>query len=284
MDIIEAIKYFLIGIVQGITEVLPISSSGHVEIMKHLFNVGLSSDDAESIMFLILVNTGSLLTFVLIYFKRLKEMIVDFLVFTFKPEKRDETRENFIFLSKILVACIPAGVVGLALNNTIDNALINYDLLIVGVGLLFTSTVLILISQYKFHNKSFHFTWLDSIFIGLAQAVAIVPGVSRSGMTTSMAIKRGSGIDSALNFSFILYIPISFGSLLLMIVKAFSGGISVPGSEFYLYYLLAFVGALLATYFAYRIIFNIFKSGKIKYFAVYCLIVGLGSVFWFLAN
>jgi undecaprenyl-diphosphatase len=282
LDIIVAIKYFIVGIIQGITEVLPVSSSGHVEIVKAIFN--MSFNDEKGTIFLILVNTGSLVTFLAIYFKRLVRLIVDFVKYIFKKETREETHDNFIFLSKILVATIPAGIVGLLFKSTFDNLLVNYSLLLVGIGLLFTSTILILISQRKFHNKKHFFTWKDSILIGLAQSVAVVPGVSRSGMTTSMAIKRDSGIDSALNFSFLLYIPISVASLLLMVYDGVKTGWSVPNSSYYFYYLLAFIGAAVATYFAYKLIFSIFKSGKLRYFGYYCLVVGLGSIIWFVAS
>ncbi|PKK95654.1 MAG: UDP pyrophosphate phosphatase, partial [Tenericutes bacterium HGW-Tenericutes-5] len=105
-DFIELLKYLFLGLIQGITEVLPVSSSGHVELTKAL--VGL--DIEQDIIFLILLNTGSLFTFIIIYFKRLKELIKSFLIYVFKPSKRLENEENTLFLVKILVACIPAGL------------------------------------------------------------------------------------------------------------------------------------------------------------------------------
>ncbi len=281
MDILNAIKYFIIGIIQGITEVLPISSSGHVEIFQRILNLDMSE---KSYLFLILVNTGSLVTFVVIYFKRLVELIKSFFVYIFVKKARTDNHDNFIYMSKILIASIPAGVVGIFLKNTIDDALSSYSLLFVGIGLIFTATVLLYISRRKFHNHKSEITWRDSIIIGVAQSVAIIPGVSRSGMTTSAAIERDHGIDSALNFSFLLYIPISVASLLLMIYEAFNEGLAATGTWDYINYILAFIGAAIATYIAYKLIFSIFKSGKIRYFGYYCLVLGLGSMFWYIFN
>jgi undecaprenyl-diphosphatase len=282
MDIIEAIKYFFLGIVQGITEVLPVSSSGHTEIVKALFNMNFGTQ--KPTLFLILLNTGSLVTFIIIYFKRLVRLIVDFVIYIFKKDRRTETKANFIYFSKILVGTIPAGIVGILFRKTLDNWLSEYGLLLVGIGLLFTSTVLIAVSQRPFHNKSYEFSWTDTILIGVAQSVAIVPGVSRSGMTTSMALHRDAGVDSALNFSFLLYIPVSIASLLLLIYEGFKNGLGVPGSSYYGYYLLAFIGAVIFTYVAYRLIFSIFRSGKLKYFGYYCLFMGVGSIIWFVVH
>ncbi|MBN2876439.1 MAG: undecaprenyl-diphosphate phosphatase [Bacilli bacterium] len=295
MDLLEAIKYLLLGIIQGITEVIPISSSGHVQLAQTFFNMQVD----EGLLFLILVNTGSLVTFLFIYFRKLVELVRDFFVFSYhflihhsKPELREGEYNNFLFAVRIIIACIPAGLVGLFLSDYIDAMLITYGTLLVGVGLLLTGTMLYMIKDVRILKGKTMINWTDTILIGLAQAVAVVPGVSRSGMTSSTSIKRGMGIDSALNFSFLLYIPLSIGSLILMVYKVYSKmqgeglsllqSLGVPSNDYILYYLLAFVGAIFATYFAYRLIFNIFKSGKLKYFSYYCIIMGLGSIFYYM--
>ncbi|MBI9008852.1 MAG: undecaprenyl-diphosphate phosphatase [Tenericutes bacterium] len=279
LDILEAIKYLLLGIIQGITEVLPISSSGHVEIAQAIFHV----QKDEGLLFLILVNTGSLLTFLIIYWKRLVELLKDFLIYIFKKESRETTKANFIYALMIVVACIPAGITGLILGDTIDNiVLAKYGTFFVGIGFLLSGTVLYLIREVRIKRGKTMINWADVLIIGLAQAVAVFPGVSRSGMTSSTSIKRGMGIDSALNFSFLMYIPLSFASILLYISDLSSEGLGLIGSEYIFYYILAFIGAAGATYFAYKLIFNIFKSGKLKYFSFYLFILGLGSMFYFM--
>lgn len=288
MDIIEAIKYLILGIIQGITEVLPISSSGHVQIAQAIFRVDID----QGLLFLILVNTGSLLTFLIIYFKKLVELIKDFFIYLFRKNLREEKYNNFIFTIRIIVACIPAAIVGILFDDVIDGMLNTYGLLFVGVGLLITGTMLYYIRDTRILRGKTMINWLDTVLIGLAQSIAVFPGVSRSGMTSATSIKRGMGIDSALNFSFLLYIPLSFGSLLLMVYKVFdkasSEGITfgeslgIPSGVYYFYYILAFIGAAIATYLAYKLIFNIFKSGKLKYFSYYCFVIGLGSVFYYM--
>jgi undecaprenyl-diphosphatase len=276
-SIIEFLKHIFLGIVQGITEVLPISSSGHVELIKAL--IGLECDD--NVIFLILLNTGSLATFIIIYFKRLIELSKSFFVYIFIKTKREEHHENFIYLSKVLIACIPAGLFGLFLKPIFEENLADYAILISGIGLLITATVIYFVSTNSFRKDETNVSWWDTLFIGLAQAVAIVPGVSRSGMTTSMALKRGNGITTALNFSFLMYIFISIATTGLLVVDLVQDGSSISGAQ-YTYYLFAFFAAMIFTYLAYKLIFNIFKSGKLRYFSYYCFAVGLLGILLFI--
>jgi len=269
-DIIALLKFIFLGLVQGITEVLPISSSGHVELMKAL--IGL--DTNQGLVFLIILNTGSFATFVIIYFKKIMELSKSLVIYLFVSSQRAKHYDNFIYASKILVACIPAGIFGLLLNNMIENFMIVYNLLFVSIGLLTTATVLYFVSGIRFRKGSGHLSWLDILFVGLAQAVAIFPGISRSGMTTSTALKRGSGITAALNFSFMIYIPISFATILLMIFDFTSDDARILTKIDVFYYFFAFVAAMIATFIAYKLIFNIFRSGKLKYFSYYCFGVG----------
>jgi len=276
-DIIELIKYILSGLIQGVTEVLPVSSSGHVELSKAL--LGLKTDD--NTFFLIFLNTGSLATFIIIYFKRLLRYVKAFFNFVFYPSKREENKQDTVFLMKILVACIPAGIAGILIKDYLDEMLDANGLLIAGIGLLVTATVIYYVSSSKFRNGKTQVTWPDVLFVGLAQAVAIFPGISRSGMTTSTALKRGSGIVSALDFSFLMYIFISLGTVLLGVYDLTQATVSISNPQL-IYYGGAFVAAMGATYIAYRIIFNVFKSGKLKYFSYYCFTAGILSIILFM--
>ncbi|MFA7560851.1 MAG: undecaprenyl-diphosphate phosphatase [Candidatus Izemoplasmatales bacterium] len=275
-SIIELLKYLFLGLVQGVTEVLPISSSGHVELFKSLANVNVDNN----VMFLLLLNTGSLFAFIIIYFKKLIDLIKSFFIYIFKKEQRPENKQNFQYVLKIGLASIPAGIIGLLLEPVIENWTELYGLLLAGIGLLVTATVLFYVSSEHFHNQKTKISWLDSLYIGIGQAVAIFPGVSRSGMTTSTALKRKHGIDSALNFSFLMYIPISFAGIILLLFDL-KDATSTTASVEYLYYSIAFVAAMIATYIAYKLIFNIFRSGKLRYFSYYCFGIGLLAIFLF---
>jgi len=274
MSILEAIKYLLLGIIQGITEVLPISSSGHVEIAKSFFNLQID----EGLLFLILVNTGSLIAFFLVYFRDIISIVKSFVIYIFVPSRRVENKEGFEYALKLVIASIPAAILGFLLSDLIDSLLLEYNVLLTGVGLVFTGTILMLVAQGKIKKGFTQVTYLDAILLGLAQGVAIIPGVSRSGATTSTALKRGMGLDSALRFSFLMYIPVSMGSLLLYFSDLTSSDFNLPGSDYIVYYGLAFLGAAVATFFAFKFIFNVFRTGKLIYFSYYCLIVGVLSM------
>jgi len=278
VDWLEALKYLLLGLIQGITEVLPISSSGHVEFLKALIHI----DFVDGMLFLVLVNTGSLVTFTIIYAKRIYFIIRDFLVYLFKEETREKTRPNFLLMVKLIIATIPAAIVGFVFGGVIDQLMVKYSVLISGIGLIFTGTVLFFVADKRITKGLTQITYLDAVLVGLAQSVALVPGISRSGMTSSTAINRGMGIDSALNFSFLMYIPISFGALILNVKDLVDVGVSVPDSLCYVYYGLALVAAAAATYVAYRFVFNIFISEKLRLFSYYCIALGFVSMGIFL--
>jgi len=274
MDLWEAIKYLLLGIIQGITEVLPISSSGHVEIAKILFQMKVD----EGLLFLILVNTGSLIAFIIVFFRDIINIAEDVFTYIFTSTRRADSKDGFGTFIKLIIASIPAAIVGILFNDQIDALMLEYNVLLSGVGLLFTATILLLTSQGKIKKGYTHISYIDSILLGLAQGVALVPGISRSGATTSTALRRGVGIDSALRFSFLMYIPVSIGSMILYLSEISNDGLGLPSNDYLVYYGLAFGGAIIATYIAFKFIFNIFKSGKLKYFSYYCFGLGLLSI------
>ncbi|MFH0993376.1 MAG: undecaprenyl-diphosphate phosphatase [bacterium] len=278
MSFIEALKFLLLGIVQGITEVLPISSSGHVELFKVLLGV----DVEQHLLFLILVNTGSLVAFLIIFARDLYNLVLAFIRYLFVPAKRVENREGFHYVVKLVIASIPAAIVGLTLKSYIDEALNLYGILLSGIGLLATGTILLLTSRLRLHHGNTSLSLTDAALIGVAQAFALIPGLSRSGMTTSTAFSRGIGLNSALKFSFLMYIPVSIGSLIVELNDFLDAGAILPSTSTILSFGTAFVAAIFATYFAYKIIFNIFRSGKLKAFSTYCFAVGLLSIALFI--
>ncbi|MFA5380673.1 MAG: undecaprenyl-diphosphate phosphatase [Candidatus Izemoplasmatales bacterium] len=278
IDFLELLKYLILGMIQGITEVLPISSSGHVELFKLLLNMQID----EGLLFMILVNSGSFLVFLFVYRKDLRDMIVGFFRFIFVPKMREIDKQQFFFVLKLGIATIPAAITGFLLKDYIDQGLILYGGLFSGVGLMVTATVLLLISQNRFLSGHKEITFKDAVFIGLVQAITPLPGISRSGMTTVAAIKKDVQIDSAIRFSFLLYIPLSVGSSALLIAEIFEVGFEMPSSEYCLYYVAAFLAAIIFTVVGFRIIKPIFKTGKLRYFSFYCFGAGLLSIILFL--
>jgi undecaprenyl-diphosphatase len=273
MEFIDFLKYLLLGIVQGITEVLPISSSGHVELFKALLGV----DVDENLLFLIVVNTGSLGAFLVIFAGDILRLAKSFFLFIFNPSRRDENREGFTFVIKLGIATIPAALVGVTLSHAIDAAMALYGTLLSGLGLFFTGTILLLTSRLHARHGNTGIGYVDAALIGVAQAVALIPGISRSGTTTSTAIARRIGLDSALKFSFLMYIPVSLGSILMEVVD-FAHDPVLPSMTVCLGYFAAFVAAITATFVAYRLVFGAFRSGRLKYFSFYCFAVGLVSI------
>ncbi|MGI6392038.1 MAG: undecaprenyl-diphosphate phosphatase [Candidatus Izemoplasmatales bacterium] len=278
MSFIEAIKYLILGLVQGITEVLPISSSGHVELMQEIIGVGAS----EGLLFLVLVNTGSLITLMFVFRKQIIAIIKDFVLFVFNKETRDKTRPNFLFGVKLIIASIPAAIIGFFFQDIFDNMLVEYGTLVSGIGLLFTGTVLIFINYNRFRSGYTDLNFIDCIWMGIAQAIALFPGISRSGMTAGTGIKRGVGVKTAIEFSFMMYIPASIGALLLQIYKGFKEGYAVPSVHHYYYYIIAFFSAVVATFISFKMVFHIFQRGRLNYFGFYCLAIGILSIALFI--
>jgi len=277
-DFGELLKYLFLGLIQGITEVLPVSSSGHVELAKLLLN--LQTD--EGVLFLILVNSGSLLVFLIYFFKDLVRLLKNFFRFLFDSSTRDLTREDFQFCLKVVIATIPAGIAGVVLGDLIDEMLIHYGGFFSGIGLLVTATVLLLNGRRHFSHRNDQITYKDALFIGLAQAVTPLPGISRSGITTVTALNRNIGIDSAIRFSFLLYIPVSVGSLALYTSRIFSEGTGLPAPIYAVYYAGAFLASVVFTAVAFRFIRPIFRGGRLKYFGIYCFAAGIASIVLFL--
>ncbi|MFA5036072.1 MAG: undecaprenyl-diphosphate phosphatase [Candidatus Izemoplasmatales bacterium] len=277
-DFLELLKYFILGMIQGLTEVLPISSSGHVMLFKLLLD--LQAD--EGLLFMILVNSGSLVVFLFVYRKDLREMIVGFFRYIFYPKMRTIDRQQFLFVLKLGIATVPAALTGFLLSNLIDQGLILYGGLFSGIGLLLTATVLLFVSQRRFLSGHKEISYKDAFLVGIVQAITPLPGVSRSGMTTVAALGNDVHIDSAIRFSFLLYIPLSIGSLGILVAKIFTTGFETLGTQYYIYYIVAFFASVIFTAVGFLIIKPIFKTGKLRYFSLYCFGAGALSILLFL--
>jgi undecaprenyl-diphosphatase len=270
-SLIELLKYIFLGAIQGITETLPISSSGHLVIMQEL--VGLQKDD--NLTFEILLHFGSLIAIVIFYYKIILELIKNFFVHVFIKDKQNTvTQTDFKYAWLLVVATIPAGLAGMFLEDVIGKHLNNT--LSVGIALLFTALVLYFISQLPkgFKDKQ-DITFKDAFLIGLMQALAIIPGISRSGSTISMGLYRKLEIDQALRFSFLLFIPVALGATIIDAVEYIQnpGIIRQP-----ILYLIAFLTSIVFTLVSLRIFTDIIKRGKLVYFSYYCIFAGLISL------
>lgn len=260
MDILLLIKYILLGLVQGFTEPLPISSSGHLVIFEELFNIRTADLNFE-----IFVNAGSLIAIVFFYRNFLLELIKKSFSFVFK--KQQEYKKDFYYVLFLIVGVIPAGLVGYFFKNYIESALKN--IIVVGFSLLITSIALNLVAK-KAQNEDLKedINLEDAGTIGLFQVFALIPGISRSGVTMVGGLSRNIKFEETMRFSFLLYIPISLGALLLGILDFRAETVFVPG------YIAGFIVSLFSTYVAIQVLFRMVKQGNLKYFSMYCMIVG----------
>jgi undecaprenyl-diphosphatase len=277
---IELLKYILLGLIQGITEVLPISSSGHVAIAQALFS--LETD--EGMLFLILVNIGSLIAIVIHFRKHIGNVIAGFLKYTFVPSSRKETAEPFHYGMKIAVASIPLGIAGLTLRTTIETYYDRYPLVIVGLGLLVTATALYFVRNSSYTNGRQVVNYRDAMYVGLGQMFAIMPGLSRSGITTASGLARKLSMETTLIFS---YVPASIGSSLYygwqIIMDPNTLGFDPTNASLYIYYVAALLASLVATRFSLKFIFRLFRGGKLIYFSVYTFILGIVALMYGIA-
>lgn len=256
------LKYFILGVVQGITEPLPISSSGHMIILRHLFAIQLNG-----LSFEILVNAASLCAVVLIYQKDITRLIKNGTCYFLLQEKRFKKEGSYLTL--LVTATVPTAIIGLLLEDYIGEALSSVKT--VGIALLITGYTLWIIRHLKGSKNDAQITVKDAIIVGLAQSVALIPGISRSGATIVAAMLIGMKRETALRFSFLLYIPVSFGVTLLSIDDMINdpqfNSLIIP-------YIIAFITSLVASFFALKWFINVMKKGKLIYFALYCLVLG----------
>lgn len=264
MNIIKVLQYVFLGILQGFTEPIPISSSGHLLIAKKLFNFKMLSD----MNFEIVVNFGSFLAIVFLYRKEIIKIISHF--FGYLKTKKNEYKENYKYAWLIVIGTIPAGLFGIIFKDKID--LLSNNVKLVGIALLITALALFLIKDFKGKKDKKDLSVMDAITVGLFQVVALFPGISRSGSTVVGAMTRDFKRNTAVNYSFMLYLPISMTTMALgvkdLINTSNIGELVMP-------YTLGMIASCIITYFSAKWFINIMKKGKLGYFALYCLIVGI---------
>lgn len=256
--------YLLLGLIQGLTEPIPVSSSGHLVIFQNLLNI----DTLNDLNFAIFANFGSLGAIVIIFWNDIIQIIKDF--FSYIKTKEKKYYHNFRYALFIIFATIPAGLMGLLFNDLIEKYMSNVKF--IGIALIITALFLFLIRKMKGTKTENKMTMKDAIKVGLFQVVALLPGISRSGATIVGGMFTGLTRETAFKFSFMLYIPISLATMVLGVSDVISAKISL---EIFTYYLVGMLAAFVLTYYATKWFRNIMLNGKLIYFVYYCLIVGI---------
>lgn len=256
MDWLQAL---ILGIIQGLTEYLPVSSSGHLAIGAALF--GLEGE--ENLMFTVAVHVATVLATLVILWREISKILKGL----FQLKANDETR----YVASILVSMIPVGIVGLFFKDYVED-IFGSGLLIVGCCLLLTASLLIF-SYYAKPRQKEHISMKDAFIIGLAQAAAVLPGLSRSGSTIATGLLLGNKKEKLAQFSFLMVIPPILGEALLDVLKIVKGE-EVFGSIEPLPLCIGFVAAFLSGCLACKWMLDIVKRGKLIYFGIYCAVIG----------
>ena len=257
------LEALVLGIVQGLTEYLPVSSSGHLAIGSALFGI----EGEENLAFTIVVHVATVFSTLVILWKEI-EWIFRRL---FKFEMNSETR----YAINILISMIPIGIVGVFFKDTVE-AIFGSGLLIVGCMLLVTAALLAF-SYYAKPRQKENISMKDAFIIGLSQACAVLPGLSRSGTTIATGLLLGNNKAKLAQFSFLMVIPPILGEALLDILKLVKGE-DIAGDIPTLSLVVGFVAAFLSGCLACKWMINIVKKGKLIYFAIYCAIAGLVTI------
>lgn len=272
MDIIQAI---LLGILQGITEFLPVSSSGHLALARAL----LGREIMPGITFEIVVHFGSFCSIVVYFRSRIIQIIRD-LVGSFSPAgirtKRYLRDQNTRFSMIILLSMIPAMIVGFLLKDLIEGLFL--DPVIVSCMLLVTGTLLFLTRFVK--NPESDVDAKRGLLMGVAQAFAIIPGISRSGSTIAVGLFSGINRDSVANFSFLMVLPVLAGAMLLELLEVMQRGIE---SADVINLIAGFLASFLSGYLALTYLIILLKREKFHYFSFYCWGIGLAGLLIFIS-
>jgi undecaprenyl-diphosphatase len=258
MEIIDAI---ILGIVQGLTEFLPVSSSGHLELGKAI--LGDNSIPEESLLFTVVLHFATALSTIVVFRKDILTIFKG--LFAFK------WNEDTQFVTKIGLSMLPAAIIGYTYEHEFAE-LFGGNIKLVGFMLILTALLLYLADKAKDTTKKVSFT--NALVIGFAQAIAMLPGVSRSGATISTSVLLGNDKSKAARFSFLMVVPLIFGKIAKDIIN---GDLTYQNEQFTIIS-VGFVSAFIAGLFACTWMISIVKKSKLIYFAIYCLIVGLIAI------
>lgn len=255
----------LLGLIQGLTEYLPVSSSGHLVIASNLFGL----DGADNLTFTVAVHVATVLSTIVILWKE----IVWIFKGLFKFENNDETK----YTLNIIISMIPVGIVGIFFKDTVEEVF-GSGMMIIGLMLLLTS-ILLTFSYYATPRKKEKISMLDAFIIGIAQACAVMPGLSRSGSTIATGLLLGNSKDKLAQFSFLMVIPPILGEALLDVIKMIKEGAeTVTGNISTTALIIGFIAAFISGCLACKLMINIVRKGKLLYFAIYCAVIGIAAL------
>jgi undecaprenyl-diphosphatase len=264
MEIIDAI---ILGVIQGLTEFLPVSSSGHLELGKAI--LGDNSVPEESLLFTVVLHFATALSTIVVFRKDILGLIKGALKFKWNDDLK--------FISKIALSMIPAAVIGFTYESQFAE-LFGGNIKLVGFMLIITALLLYLADKAKSTNKNVSFK--NAIVIGVAQAIAMLPGISRSGATISTSVLLGNDKTKAARFSFLMVVPLIFGKIAKDIL---SGDLTYDSGNF-TSLSIGFVAAFISGLFACTWMIALVKKSKLTYFAIYCVVVGMSAIIFSMFN
>lgn len=257
------LEALILGLVQGLTEFLPVSSSGHLQIFSSFFGI----QGEENLTFAVAVHAATVCSTIVVLRNEIWDLLKGLFRFTWNPET--------IYIAKIVLSMIPVGIVGVFFKGYVEE-LFGAGLAVVGVALLVTAGLLTF-AYYARPREKNNISFRDAFIIGLAQACAVIPGLSRSGSTIATGILLGNNKENVAKFSFLMVLVPILGEAFLDMMK---GGFSPAESGISMVSLLVgFVAAFVSGYAACSWMLNLVKKGKLIWFAVYCFIVGLVILF-----
>lgn len=260
MEIIDAI---ILGLIQGLTEFLPVSSSGHLEILSHFLGV----NPETNLTFSMMLHGGTVLSTIVVFRKELLRLITQFFKFKMNPET--------IFVLKIFISFIPIVIVGLTLKDELES-LFGGSLIVVGAMLIVTAILLWFTYRAKSNNREI--SYRDAFIIGIAQSLAVMPGLSRSGSTISTGLILGVKREEISKFSFLMVlIPIIGMNFLEIATGEFSGDAASIGA---IPLIIGFMTSFLSGLFACKTMIALVNRGKLYWFSIYCVIVGLSVIIY----
>ena len=259
---ITLFKYIILGFIQGFTETIPVSSSGHLMIFKKLINLNVDFDTIA-----ILTNFGSLIAIIILFRKDIINLVEGF--FSYLIKKDEESKLDFKYSLMIVLGCIPAGLIGLLVSyfdvfDKIDN-----NVKIVGISLIITSVLLFAIRNFKGKKDDSKLGVKEALTVGCFQILGLFPGISRSGSTIVGGMSQGLKRDTAFKYSFMLYIPMSIAAMALELTDL------VINPDLMLCYIASILVSMIVTLLVTKWFRKIVNNGKLIYFSIYCLIVGI---------
>ena len=263
MNWLEAL---LLGILQGLTEFLPVSSSGHLTIGQELLNLNTSA--ADNLLFTVTVHAATVLSTIVILWKEIEYLFRG----TFFTTKWNDEKT---YVAKILLSCIPVMIVGLFFKDYVET-IFGSGLLIVGCCLLLTA-ILLTFAYYAKPRQKETISYKDAFIIGLGQALAVLPGLSRSGTTIATGLILGNKKESIAQFSFLMVLIPILGETFLNIIDIIKDPALLGGIGFVPLF-VGFLGAFISGCIACKFMINLVKKGKLIYFAIYCAIVGIATI------